>query len=198
MPHRNLSKGFRTSLKPLLTEKAFRILKENETARGIFRNAPVRQKGLEGQMSDFLITWYFWIKAFHLIFVITWMAGLFYLPRLFVYHTRVKAGGEEDQRFQMMEKKLLKIIMNPSIVLVWIFGLMLVFTPGVISWADIWPWVKAGAVIALTGFHHSLGRWRKDFATGKNQKPESFYRKVNEVPSILLVIIVIMVVVKPF
>ncbi len=149
-------------------------------------------------MADFLTDWYLWIKAFHLIFVITWMAGLFYLPRLFVYHSQVKAGGPEDQRFQVMEKKLLKIIMNPSIMLVWILGLMLVFTPGVVSWAEGWPWVKAAAVIVLTGFHHVLGRWRKDFALGKNKHPERFYRKVNEVPSILLVIIVIMVIVKPF
>jgi len=149
-------------------------------------------------MGQFLLDWYLWIKAFHLIFVMTWMAGLFYLPRLFVYHTQVKPGGPEDARFQLMEKKLLKVIMNPSIILVWVLGMMLVLTPGIVSWDMGWPWVKAASVITLTGFHHVLGRWRNDFAQGKNNRTEGFYRKVNEIPAVLLVIIVIMVIVKPF
>lgn len=149
-------------------------------------------------MVAFLSEWYLWIKAFHIIFVTTWMAGLFYLPRLFVYHTRAKVGSDRDKEFQVMERKLLRIIMNPSIVMVWVLGLALFFIPGLAPTDAGWVWVKGAAVIGLTWFHHSLGTWRKKFAAGKNTKPEKFFRKVNEIPSVLLVIIVIMVVVKPF
>ena len=149
-------------------------------------------------MRTFLLEWYPWIKAFHIIFVVTWMAGLFYLPRLYVYHTRAKAGGERDKEFQGMEQKLLKIIMNPSMIMVWILGLALFFTPGLAPTDAGWVWVKGAAVIGLTGFHQALGAWRKDFVAGKNTKSEKFFRKANEVPAVLLVIIVIMVVVKPF
>lgn len=149
-------------------------------------------------MSAFLIEWYLWIKAFHIIFAITWMAGLFYLPRLFVYHSRAKVGSERDKEFQVMERKLLRIIMNPSVIMVWVLGLSLFFTPGLAPMDAVWVWVKGAAVIGLTGFHHALALWRKDFAAGKNTRSESFFRKMNEVPSVLLIIIVIMVVVKPF
>ncbi len=149
-------------------------------------------------MRTFLLEWYPWIKAFHIIFVITWMAGLFYLPRLYVYHTRAKAGSERDKEFQGMEQKLLRIIMNPSMIMVWILGPALFFTPGLAPTDAGWVWVKGAAVIGLTGFHHALGAWRKDFVAGKNTKSEIFFRKANEVPAVLLVIIVIMAVVKPF
>ena len=122
-------------------------------------------------MSAFLNEWYLWLKAFHLIFVITWMAGLFYLPRLFVYHARVKTGSEQDKMFQTMEHKLLRIIMNPSMVLVWILGVTLIFTPAAgISFDYGWIWVKLAGVIGLTVFNHLLALWRKDFATGKNKR----------------------------
>ena len=150
-------------------------------------------------MSEFLADWYLWIKALHIIFVITWMAGIFYLPRLFVYHCRVKPGTEQDKMFQVMERKLLRVIMNPSMILVWIFGPLLVLTPQAgVDFGDIWVWVKFAGVVGLTLFHHALGFWRKAFAAGKNNKPEKFYRKINEIPAVLLVIIVIMVVVRPF
>lgn len=150
-------------------------------------------------MSAFLDSWYLWIKAFHLIFVITWMAGLFYLPRLFVYHTRVKAGSDQDKMFQVMEAKLLRIIMNPSMILVWILGAALLFTPVAgISLESGWILVKLAAVVGLTVFHHLLALWRKDFAAGTNKRAEKFYRRVNEVPSLLLVVIIIMVIVRPF
>lgn len=149
-------------------------------------------------MSAFLSDWYLWIKAFHIIFVITWMAGLFYLPRLFVYHAGAKVGSDQDKQFQTMERKLLRIIMNPALIMGWVFGLALFFTPGLAPTDAGWVWVKGAAVIGLTGFHHYLALWRKDFAAGKNTKPESFFRKVNEIPTVLLIIIVIMVVVKPF
>lgn len=149
-------------------------------------------------MGGFLSEFYLWIKAFHIISVIAWMAGMFYLPRLFVYHTRVKAGSGEDKRFQVMEQKLVRIIMDPAMILVWVFGMMLFFTPGLAPTDAGWVWVKGGAVILMTWFHHVLALWRKDFATGKNKHDEKFYRRANEIPTILVVIIVIMVVVKPF
>ena len=150
-------------------------------------------------MSEFLADWYLWIKALHIIFVVTWMAGIFYLPRLFVYHCRVRPGSEPDKMFQTMERKLLRAIMNPSLILVWIFGPLLVFAPQAgVEFGDAWVWLKFAAVLGLTLFHHVLGRWRKAFAAGNNTRSEGFYRKANEIPAALLVIIVIMAVVRPF
>ena len=150
-------------------------------------------------MADFLAGWYLWLKAFHVIFVITWMAGLFYLPRLFVYHCRVKAGSEQDKMFQVMERKLLRVIMNPAMILVWILGIVLIFTIGTgVFFGEAWGWVKLTAVSLLTWFHHALVRYMKDFAAGKNTRKEAYYRRINEIPAVLLVIIVIMVIVRPF
>ena len=142
---------------------------------------------------------FLWIKAFHIIFVMTWMAGIFYLPRLYVYHCRVKPGSEQDKMFQQMERKLLKVIMNPSLILVWVFGPLLVLTPQAgVDFSQLWVWIKFAGIIGLTEFHHVLGRWRKAFEAGKNNKTEKFYRRINEIPAVLLVIIIIMVVVRPF
>ena len=150
-------------------------------------------------MTDFLYEWYNWLKAFHIIFVIAWMAGLFYLPRLYVYHTRVKPGSDQDQLFQLMELKLLRIIMAPASVLTWVFGILLVLAYGWDAFFDsVWGWVKIVAVVVLTWFHHMLAGYRKDFAAGKNTRPEKYYRLINEVPTVLMIVIVIMVVVRPF
>ena len=150
-------------------------------------------------MIDFLADWYLWIKAFHIIFVVTWMAGIFYLPRLYVYHCQVKPGSEQDKMFQGMERKLLKVIMNPSLILVWILGPLLVLTPQAgVEFSQFWVWIKFAGIIGLTEFHQALGRWRKAFEAGKNNKSEKFYRKINEIPAVLLVIIIVMVVVRPF
>lgn len=150
-------------------------------------------------MSEFLANWYFWIKALHIIFVVTWMVGIFYLPRLFVYHCRIEPGSDPDKMFQTMERKLFKVIMNPSMILVWIFGPLLVLAPQAgVDLGAIWVWVKFAAIVGLTGFHHVLGRWRKAFEAGENTRPEKFYRKANEIPAVLLVVIIIMVVVRPF
>ncbi|MEZ5911126.1 MAG: protoporphyrinogen oxidase HemJ [Paracoccaceae bacterium] len=148
-------------------------------------------------MSDLLATLYPWTKAFHIISVVAWMAGLFYLPRLYVYHSEtVKAGSETDVLFQVMERKLLRLIINPASVATWVFGLMLVFTPGIVDWSEIWPWTKAAAVLGMTWFHHWLGYRRKDFAQGRNTRSGRTYRMMNEVPTVLLIIIVLSVVVK--
>lgn len=148
-------------------------------------------------MSDFLALGYLWIKAFHIMSVITWMAGLFYLPRLFVYHAeRAGQSGETHDLFRTMELKLLRLIMNPAMISTWVFGLCLVFTPGIVDWSDIWPWTKAGGVVAMTIFHHWLGRRRKDFVGGVNTLSGRQFRIMNEVPTILMVVIVFSVVLR--
>ncbi len=150
-------------------------------------------------MADFLISAYPWTKSLHVISVIAWMAGLFYLPRLFVYHAeQVKSGGDTDQMFQLMERRLLRAIMNPAMIATWIFGLALVFTPGIVDWSFLWPWVKAAAVLVMTWFHHWLGKRRKEFITGNSTVTGRQFRLMNEVPTVLLIIIVISVIARPF
>ena len=148
-------------------------------------------------MSDFLISLYPWTKAFHIMSVIAWMAGLFYLPRLFVHHVeQAEKNDQIDPIFQMMEVKLLRLIMNPAMIATWVFGLMLVFTPGIVDWSAVWPYTKAAAVLVMTWFHHWLGYRRKDFVNGCNTVSGRQYRMMNEVPTVLMVIIVLSVVVR--
>ena len=150
-------------------------------------------------MSDFLTSAYPWIKSLHVISVIAWMAGLFYLPRLFVYHAeQVQQGGDTDRMFQTMEMRLLRAIMNPAMIATWLFGLALVFTPGIIDWAFVWPWTKAAAVLIMTWFHHWLGQRRKEFLAGSSTVTGRQFRLMNEVSTVFLVIIVISVVARPF
>ncbi len=150
-------------------------------------------------MWDFLASAYPWIKALHIISVITWMAGMFYLPRLFVYHVE-SAGqqGEMAEIFQVMERKLLRIIINPASIATWTFGLLLVLTPGIVDWSQGWPWVKAVMVLIMTWFHHWLGRRRKELMNGTCTITGRTFRLMNEVPTILMIVIVFMVVTKPF
>ncbi|WP_298294799.1 protoporphyrinogen oxidase HemJ [uncultured Litoreibacter sp.] len=149
-------------------------------------------------MSEFLFSLYPWVKALHIMAVISWMAGIFYLPRLFVHHTeKVKAGGDTDALFQMMEMKLLRVIMNPAMIVTWAAGLYMVAL-GIIDWSELWPWIKAICVLAMTWFHHWLGKRRKDFVAGNSQLTGRQFRMMNEVPTVLMVIIVISVVVRPF
>ncbi|MFN3847347.1 MAG: protoporphyrinogen oxidase HemJ [Paracoccaceae bacterium] len=148
-------------------------------------------------MEQFLADWYPWIKSLHVVSVITWMAGLFYLPRLFVYHVEAVDGGSlTDDLFKTMERRLLRAIMNPAMISTWIFGLALVFTPGIVDWAVAWPWVKAGSVLAMTWFHMWLAGRRKDFVVGRNTRSGRQYRIMNEVPTLLLLLIVFSVIVK--
>jgi len=148
-------------------------------------------------MSDLLSDLYPWIKSLHIMSVMAWMAGLFYLPRLFVHHTEQStAGDEKDALFQMMELKLFKLIMNPSMISTWVFGLCLVFTPGIVDWSSVWPWTKAISVLAMTWFHHWLGSRRKDFVSGSNTRTGRSYRMMNELPTVLMIVIVLSVVVK--
>ncbi len=142
---------------------------------------------------------YPWVKALHVIAVISWMAALLYLPRLFVYHAGV-SGGEEKlgETFKVMERRLLKYIANPASIAAWSFGLLLVLTPGVIDWSAGWVHVKAALVVALTAYHHLLVRWWRAFAEDRNCHPPGFYRLANEVPTVLMIGIVVMVIVRPF
>ena len=147
---------------------------------------------------DFLAPAYLWIKALHVISVIAWMAGMFYLPRLYVYHCMVKRGSTESERFKVMERRLLKQIINPAMIAAWLFGVFLVLTPGVIDWASGWWWTKFTAVITMSGFHGAMSRWRRDFLDDRNVRSHRYYRFANEVPTVLMFIIVIMVIVRPF
>jgi len=137
-----------------------------------------------------------WLKAFHVIAVIAWMAGLLYLPRLFVYHADTKPGSEMSVTFKTMEYRLLRYIMNPAMIAVWITGPWLAWVLGV--YMDAWFLAKFALVAVLTWYHHLLGRWRKDFAQDRNQHPAKFYRIANEVPTLLMIGIVILAIVKPF
>jgi putative membrane protein len=137
-----------------------------------------------------------WLKALHVMAVIAWLAGLFYLPRLFVYHVGAKPGSELSDTLKTMELRLLRVIMNPAMIVVWITGPWLAYWQGV--YVDGWLQAKVALVIVLTWYHHLLGAWRKDFAQDRNRRSAKFYRMANEVPTILMVGIVILVIVKPF
>jgi len=149
-------------------------------------------------MSNVLAGLYPWIKAFHVIAMTAWMAGLFYLPRLYVYHCETLPGSAESERFKVMERRLLKQITSPAMIATWVLGVVLVFTPGVIVWSWGWWHVKLLGVILMTGFHGALSRWRRDLLEDRNVRPARFYRIANEIPTILLILIVIMVIVRPF
>jgi putative membrane protein len=145
----------------------------------------------------FLADIYLWVKALHVMSVISWMAGLFYLPRLFVYHAeRVSVGEPADRLFKTMEMKLLRVIMNPAMVVTWVAGIMLVMTPGIVDWSMIWPWTKLVSVLGMTWFHMWLGARRKEFAAGQNSLTGRRYRMMNEVPTLLMVVIVLSVILK--
>jgi len=147
-------------------------------------------------MQNFLADHYNWLRAAHIIAVITWMAGMLYLPRLFVYHCETPPGTEGSERFKVMERRLLKGIINPSMGAVWILGLTLAWVSGMYD--QTWLQVKFLLVIVLSGIHGFLvGRWR-DFANDRNTRSARFYRIINEVPAALMVLIVILAVVKPF
>ena len=139
-----------------------------------------------------------WIKALHVISVIAWIAGMMYLPRLFVYHTAAEKGSIQSETFKIMERRLFRGIITPAMILTWVFGLTMVFTPGIIDWSQKWVWVKAVAVILLSAIHGYYGRQVRAFATDTNTRPQGFWRLVNELPFVLVIIIVIMVIVKPF
>ena len=140
-----------------------------------------------------------WLKAVHVVAVISWMAALLYAPRLFVYHREsVSAGGATDKLFRLMERRLLTIIAMPAMIATWISGLFLVTISGSVDWESAWPWVKFAAVLAMTWFHHWVGRTRRDLEAGRCTASGRSLRLMNEMPALLVVIIVVMVIVRPF
>ncbi len=139
--------------------------------------------------------YYYWIKFFHIVFVTTWMAGLFYLPRIFVYHSSAKKKSTEYNTFIIMEQKLMKFIMNPSLILTWIFGLLLVIHLELYD--QFWLNLKFIIVILMSVFHMYCARIRKQFERGQNKNDDVFFRYINEIPTILFLIIIFLVVFKP-
>lgn len=149
-------------------------------------------------MGEFLNNWNLWIKALHVISVIAWMAGLLYLPRLFVYHSQAEPGSPQSETFKVMERRLLRAIMNPAMIAAFVFGGLMLATPDVIDWSSGWIWVKLAAVTVLTVMHHIFALWYKDFREDANTRTTRTYRLANEIPTVLMIIIVIMVIVHPF
>jgi putative membrane protein len=139
---------------------------------------------------------YEWLKAFHIIAVISWMAGMLYLPRLFVYHCDAEPGSKQSETFKVMERRLLKFIINPAMIVTWLLGLWLTWEAGFFKAG--WLHAKLLLVVLLSAMHGFFVRWVKDFAADKNQHSQRFFRIVNEIPTLLMIGIVILVVVKPF
>ena len=150
-------------------------------------------------MNDFLVDAYPWLKVLHIVAVIAWMAGLLYLPRLYVYHAQVPAGSNRAAMLAVMERRLLRGIMWPALVMVYGFGAALAVTPEMAwQWQRYWIWTKLGLVTLLTAYHLMLAYWRRGFAAGRYPHGARFYRFVNEVPTILMIAIVLLAVAKPF
>lgn len=141
---------------------------------------------------------YLWVKALHVISIIAWMAGLLYLPRLFVYHTQAKPGSETSETLKVMERRLLRAIMNPAMIAAYVFGITMIALDLSIFRQGGWLHAKLAFVVGLTIVHMMMARWRRDFAEDRNSRPQSFYRIANEVPTVLMIGIVIFVIVKPF
>ena len=148
--------------------------------------------------NNLLINNYSLIKAFHVISIVAWMSAILYLPRLFVYHTTVKRNSEASKMLKIMEYRLQKFIMNPAMLLTIIFGVFLLKTNGIINWTEKWIYFKLLGVFLLLVVHNLLGRYRKDFFLDKNKHSRKFYKILNEVPTILLIVIILLVYLKPF
>ena len=140
---------------------------------------------------------YLWLKALHIISIIAWMAGLLYLPRIFVYHCQTTFGSESHEKFVQMEYRLLKFIMNPAMIVSWILGIGLLGVLGHETSMQLWFQIKLFLVIIMSGFHGFLGVCRKKFLSNQNTKTENFYRLINEIPTVLMIVIIFLVVFKP-
>ncbi len=141
---------------------------------------------------------YLWVKALHVISVMAWMAGLLYLPRLFVYHCDAGSGTELSETLKVMERRLLRAIMNPAMIASWVFGLTMLAASREVPWSENWMTVKLVCVVLLSFAHGKMAIWRKDFADDRNTLPQKFFRAANEVPTVLMIIIVCMAIVRPF
>jgi len=138
-----------------------------------------------------------WVKAVHIIAIISWMAGLLYLPRLFIYHCMAETGSDKSETFKVMERRLLRFIMNPAMIVSLISGGLMIYSTGLFIFTELWFVIKAISLCFLVVIHMKMGKWRKDFEMDNNQRKQTFFRVANEVPTILMIIIIIMVVVKP-
>lgn len=147
---------------------------------------------------DTLIGLYPWIKALHVISVIAWMAGLLYLPRLFAYHAAVEPGSAQSETFKVMERRLFRAIMNPAMGAVFVFGILLLFSSPFVDWSAGWLWVKLAMIAVMTALHHYYGIWRKTFERDANTRSPRFYKIMNEAPAVAMIVVVLMVVAKPF
>ena len=147
-------------------------------------------------MAGFLGEGYLWVKALHVIAVIAWMAGMLYLPRLYVYHCAAEPGSAQSETFKVMERRLLRAILNPAMILAWVLGLALV--AHLDAWGEAWMHAKFASVIALSILHGLFARWRRQFADDDNRHEARFYRLMNEAPAALMIAIVVLVVVRPF
>ena len=153
--------------------------------------------GLCPAMTSFQM--YLWLKAFHIIAVIAWMAGMLYLPRLFVYHCQTDPGSRQSETFKLMERRLLKLIINPAMIATWLLGLTLIWLMGQDAFLQAgWLHAKLALVVAMSAVHGFFVRWVKDFAADRNTHSQKFYRLANEIPTALLILIVVLAVVKPF
>ncbi len=139
-----------------------------------------------------------WVKALHVISIISWMAGLLYLPRLFVYHADAQKGSVQSETFKIMERRLYRGITTPAMIASWVFGLWLAFGFGLVDFAAGWVWLKALMVLALSGYHGFLGSQRRAFAEDRNTRSGKFFRAINEIPTLIMVVVVVAVIVKPF
>ncbi len=139
-----------------------------------------------------------WLKALHVISVIAWMAASLYLPRLFVYHADAEKGSVQSETFKVMERRLYRGIMTPAMIASWVFGLAMVIWAGFVQFSDAWMWVKLLFVLLLSGFHGFMGGQLRRFASDTNERPAKFFRQINEVPTVLMIVIVVMVIVRPF
>ncbi len=147
---------------------------------------------------DWLADIYLWTKALHVMSIIAWMAGMLYLPRLFVYHADAGKGSELSETLKVMERRLLRAIINPAMIAAFVFGTMLLLTPGVVDWAMRWIYVKLLLVAGLTVLHYLIARWRKTFERDENVRAARFYRFANEAPALLMIGIVVLAVTKTF
>ena len=153
---------------------------------------------LQSFSMEFLAPLHLWVKALHIIAVIAWMAGMLYLPRLFVYHTDAPVGSPQSETFKVMERKLLRMIINPSMIATWLLGGLMLSIPGLIDWSRGFMWVKLFFVLALSGFHGWYAMLVRSFARDERKHTARFYRMINEIPMLFTLIIVIMIVVRPF
>lgn len=154
--------------------------------------------GVKDYMNQIFLDHYLWLQSLHIISVIAWMAGMLYLPRLYVYHVKAGKGGELSETLKIMERRLLRFIMNPAMIATFLFGLLMIYANPAVMTSGGWMHAKLLLVLLMAGVHGMFAKWRKDFANDKNQKTEKFYRVWNEVPTALMVIIVVLAVAKPF